>query len=247
MPSTVWSLPIYLDSWTSHFKFLYSIVLYNIGLYFHHQTYPQLGIVFTLTQPLHSFWMYLYLFLHSSPVTHWAPNDLGEGFIIQCHIFLNFHTVHGFSRHEYWSHFPFLPPLHHVLSEHSTMSCQFLVALHSIVHNFFELHNAGSMWSFRCLNWGKLDNVKQEMARVSMDILGISNLKWMRKGKFNSYDHYIVYCGQESLTKSGVALVINKRVWNVLCGCSLKNDRMILACFQGNPFNITVPNLWSKH
>ena len=85
----------------------------------------------------------------------------------------------------------------------------------------------------------KLEVIKQEMARLNIDILGISELKWTAMCEFNSYDHYIYYCGQESL-RSGVALVINERVRNVPLGCSLKNNRMISVCFQGKPFNITV-------
>ena len=77
------------------------------------------------------------------------------------------------------------------------------------------------------MNQGKLDAVKQEMARVNIDILGISELKWTGMGKFNTDDHYIYYCGQESLRRNGVALVVNKRVLNAVLGCSLKNDRMI--------------------
>ena len=79
------------------------------------------------------------------------------------------------------------------------------------------------------------------MARVNIDILGISELKWMGMGEFNSYDHYnIYYCGQESLKSNGVALTVNKIVWNAVAGCNLKNERMILVHFQGQPFNITV-------
>ena len=77
------------------------------------------------------------------------------------------------------------------------------------------------------MNQGKLEVVKQQMARVSIHILGISKLKWTRMGKFNSDDHYIYYCGQESLRRNGVALIVNKRVQNAVLGCSLKNDRMI--------------------
>ena len=76
------------------------------------------------------------------------------------------------------------------------------------------------------MNQGKLEVVKQEMARVNIDILGISELKWTRTGKFNTDDHYIYYCGQESLRRNGVALIVNKRVLNAVLGCSLKNDRM---------------------
>ena len=90
------------------------------------------------------------------------------------------------------------------------------------------------------MNQGKLEVVKQEIARMNIDIVGISELKWTGMGEFNPDDHYIYYCGQESLRGNGVALTVNKRVQNVVLGCSLKNDRMISACFQGKPFNITV-------
>ena len=78
------------------------------------------------------------------------------------------------------------------------------------------------------------------MARVNIDILGVSELKWTGMGEFNSDDHYIYYCGQVSLRRNGVALIINKRVQNAVFGCSLKNDRMISVHFQGKPFNIKV-------
>ena len=90
------------------------------------------------------------------------------------------------------------------------------------------------------MNQDKLEVVKQEMARVNIDILGISQLKWTRMGEFNSNDHYIYYCGQESLRRNEVAIIVYKRVWNAVLGCSLKNDRMISVCLQGKPFNITV-------
>ena len=90
------------------------------------------------------------------------------------------------------------------------------------------------------MNQGKLEVVKQEMARVNIDILGISELKWTGMGGFNSDDHYIYYCGQQSLRKNGVAIMVNKSVRNALLGCNLKNDRMISVRFQGKPFNITV-------
>ena len=83
------------------------------------------------------------------------------------------------------------------------------------------------------------------MARVNIDILGISELKWTRIGEFNSDDHYIYYCGQESLRRNGVALIVNKRVQNAVLGCNLKNDRMISVHFQGKPFNITVMQLYT--
>ena len=90
------------------------------------------------------------------------------------------------------------------------------------------------------MNQGKLEVVQQEMARVNVDILGISELKWTGMGEFNSDDHYIYYCGKESLRRNGVAIIVNKRVRNVVLGCNLKNDRMISVRFQGKPFNITV-------
>ena len=90
------------------------------------------------------------------------------------------------------------------------------------------------------MNQGKLEVIKQEMARVNVDILGISKLKWTGMGKFNSDDHYIYYCGQESLRRNRVAITVNKRVWNAELGCNLKNDRMISLRFQGKPFNFTV-------
>ena len=78
------------------------------------------------------------------------------------------------------------------------------------------------------------------MARVNVDILGISKLKWTEMGELNSDDNYIYYCGQESLERNGVAIIVNKRVQDAILGCSLKNDRMISVHFQGKPFNITV-------
>ena len=90
------------------------------------------------------------------------------------------------------------------------------------------------------MNQGKLEVVKQEMARVNIDIPRISKLKWTGMGEFNSDDHYINYCGQESLRRNGVAIMVNKRVQNEVRGCNLKNDRMISVRFQGKPFNITV-------
>ena len=86
------------------------------------------------------------------------------------------------------------------------------------------------------MNQGKLEVVKQKMARVNINILGISELKWTGMGKFNSEDHYIYYCGQESLRRNGVALIVNKKVQNAVFECNLKNDRMISVHFQGKPF-----------
>ena len=82
--------------------------------------------------------------------------------------------------------------------------------------------------------------VKQELARLNVDILGIRKLKWTGMGEFNLDDHYIYHCGQESLRRNGVAIIVNKRVQNAVLGCSLRNYRMISVRFQGKPFNITV-------
>ena len=90
------------------------------------------------------------------------------------------------------------------------------------------------------MNQGKLEVVKQEMARMNVDILGISELKWTGKGEFNSDDYYLYYCGHESLRRNGVAIMVNKRVQNAVLGCNLKNNRMISVHLQGKPFNITV-------
>ena len=93
------------------------------------------------------------------------------------------------------------------------------------------------------MNQGKLEVVKQEMTRVNVDILGISERKWTGKGEFNSDDHYIYYCGQEALRRNGVAIMVNKTVRNAVLGCSLKNDRMISVHLQGKPLNISYPTL----
>ena len=95
-------------------------------------------------------------------------------------------------------------------------------------------------WNVRTMNQGKLEVVKQEMARGNVSILGISELKWTGVGEFNSDDHYIYYYGQESLRRNGVAIMVNKRVRNAVLGYNLKNDRMISFCFKGKPFTITV-------
>ena len=100
-------------------------------------------------------------------------------------------------------------------------------------------------WNVRSMNQGKLKVVKQEMARLTIDILGIRKLKWTGMGEFNSDHQYIYYCGQESLRRNGVALIVNRRVWNAVLGCSLKNDRMISVRFQGKPFNIIVIQVYA--
>ena len=91
---------------------------------------------------------------------------------------------------------------------------------------------------------GELEVVKQKVTRVNIDILGISELKWTRMDELNSDDHYIYYCGQESLEEK-VSLIVNKPVQTEVLGCSLKNDRMISAHFQGKPFNITVIQVYA--
>ena len=100
-------------------------------------------------------------------------------------------------------------------------------------------------WNVRSMNQGKLKVVKQEMARVNIDFLGNNELKWTGMGEFNSDDHYIYYCGKESLTRNGIAIIVNKRVRNAVLGCSLKNDRMISIYFQGKWFNIMVIQVYA--
>ena len=95
-------------------------------------------------------------------------------------------------------------------------------------------------WNVTSTSQVKSDMVKQKMARMHINILGVNQLKWMGVGKFNSDDHYIYYCGQESLGRNGVALRVNRRVWNAVLRCNLKNNRKISVHFQGKPFNITV-------
>ena len=95
------------------------------------------------------------------------------------------------------------------------------------------------------MNQGTLEVVKQEMAIVNVDILGISELKWTGMGEFNSNDHYIYYCGQESLRRNGVAITVNKRVRNTVLGCNLKNDRINSVHFQGKPFNVMVIQVYA--
>ena len=95
------------------------------------------------------------------------------------------------------------------------------------------------------MNQGKLEVVKQEMARVNINILRISKLKWTGMGELNSDDNFIYYCAQESLRRNRVAIMVNKRVRNAVLGCNLKNDRMVSVCFQGKPFNITVIQVYA--
>ena len=100
-------------------------------------------------------------------------------------------------------------------------------------------------WNDRSMNQGKLEVVKQEMARVNIDIVGISELKWTGMGEFNSDDHYIYCRGQESLRRNGVAIIVNKRVRNAVLGYNLKNNRRNSVCFQDKPFNITVIQVYA--
>ena len=102
------------------------------------------------------------------------------------------------------------------------------------------------IWNVTFMNQGKLEAVKQEMAKVNVDILEISKLKWTGMGEFNSDDHCIYYCGQEYLRRNGVAIIVNKRVQNAVLGSNLKNDRMISVRFQGKPFNITVIQVYAS-
>ena len=106
-------------------------------------------------------------------------------------------------------------------------------------------HYCIGTWNVRSMNQGQLEVVKQEMARVNTDILGISELKWTIMGEFNSDDHYIYYCGQESLRRNGVAPTVHKNVQKAVLGCNIKNDRMISVHFQGKPFNITVIQVYA--
>ena len=100
-------------------------------------------------------------------------------------------------------------------------------------------------WNVRSINQGKLEVVKWEMARVNVDILGISELKWTTMGEFNSDDHYTYYCGQEPLRRNGIVIMVNERVRCAVLGCNLKNDRMICVLLQGKSFNITVIQVYT--
>ena len=101
------------------------------------------------------------------------------------------------------------------------------------------------IWNVMSMNQGKLEVVKQEMEKVSIDILGISELKWTWMGEFNSDEHYMYYCGQESLRRHAVTLIVNERVQNAILGCNLKNDRMISVGFQSKPFNTRVIQVYA--
>ena len=109
----------------------------------------------------------------------------------------------------------------------------------SKVHCHKEQYFTGT-GNWKPMNQHKLDAVKQEVARVNTDILGISEVKWTGKGEFNSGDHHIYYCGLESLRRNGLALIINKRVQSAVLGCNVKNDRIIWVGFQSKLFNISI-------
>ena len=100
-------------------------------------------------------------------------------------------------------------------------------------------------WNVRSMNQGKSEVVKQKMARMTIDTLWISELKWMGMGEFNSDDHYIYYCWQEFLRRNRIAYIVNKIVQNAVLGCNLKNDRMISVHLQGKPFNIMVIQVYA--
>ena len=118
------------------------------------------------------------------------------------------------------------------------------LVIEAVVQCYKEQYCIGT-WNVRSMNQGKLEVVKQEMARVNVDILGISELKWTGMGQFNSDDHYIYYCRQESLRRNGVAIMVNKRFQNAVLGYHLKNDRMSSVRFQGKPFNITIIQVYA--
>ena len=100
-------------------------------------------------------------------------------------------------------------------------------------------------WNVRSMNQGKVEVVKQEMARVNINILGISELTWTEMGEFNSEDHYTYSCKQDSLRRNGLAIMVNKRIRSAVLGCNLKNNRMISVHFQGKPFNSTVIQVYA--
>ena len=109
-------------------------------------------------------------------------------------------------------------PVVHVTDDKSNIQC-------------YEEQYCIGTWNVRSMNQGKLEMVKQEMARLNVDIVGTSKPKWTGMGEFNSDDHYTYYCGQESLRRNGIAIIVNKRVRNTVLGCNLKNNRMISVCF----------------
>ena len=215
--------------------FLNASVLDSIGLYFHHQT--------STTEhrfhfgPVASFFLEpLIIALHSSPVAYWAPANLG-GSSSDVISFCLFILSTGFSKQEYQSGLPFPPPGDDILSELFTVTHLGWPCLSWFIASLSYASPVATtrLWPIK----GKLDVVKQEVARMNISFLRISELKWVRMGEFNSDNQYIYSCGQESLRGNGVALIVNKSSkhspwWN------LKNDRMISVHFQGKPFNSTV-------
>ena len=186
--------------------------------------------------------LFLELFLHLSPVAYWEPTDLGSS-SFSVLSFCLFILFMGISKQECWRGLPFPSPVDHVLSEFSTMTHPFWVALHSMAHSF----RSDSGLPGDPVN----ANGQREMPRVNIDILGVSELKCAGMGEFNLDNHYIYYCWQESFGRNGVAFIVNKRVWNAVVnkrvhfGCNLKNDRKISVHFQGKPFNITVIQVYA--
>ena len=110
---------------------------------------------------------------------------------------------------------------------------------------YFKEQYCIETWNVSSMNQGKLEVIKQETARVNIDILGRGELKWTGMGEFISDDYYIYCCGQESLRRNGVAIIVNNRVQNAVLGCSLKNDRLISVHFQGKPFNIRIIQVYA--
>ena len=132
------------------------------------------------------------------------------------------------------------------------MVCKYFLSFYKLPFHFYgskvqccKEQYCIETWNVKSINQGKLEVVKEEMARVNIDILGISILKWTGMGEFNSDDHYIYYYGQESLQRNAIAIIVNKRVQNAVLGCNFKNDKMISVCFQGKPFNITVIQVYA--
>ena len=170
---------------------------------------------------------------------HWSPVDMGtfrwgsSSFSVLS--FCLFMLYMGFSRQEYWNNSRKNEGMAPKQKQHPVVE---VTGDRSKVWHCKEQYCIGT-WNVRSMNQGKLEVVKQEMARVNIDILGISELRWTGMGEFNSDDHYIYDCGQESLRRNGVAIIVNRRFQNAVLGCNLKNDRMILFDFKAN-HSITV-------
>ena len=141
-----------------------------------------------------------------------------------------------------WVSGPWFHPSHHLAGASLPLDVGYLLTAPPAPRSH---RSSATELQHHSLNQDKLEVIKREVARVNTDVLGISKLKWTGMGGFNSDDHYIYDCGQESLRRKEVAIIINKRVWNAVLGCNLKNDKMISAHFQGKPFNITVIQVYS--